>query len=285
MQINKVGIVGCGAMGAGIVEVCAQAGLAVTVSEANDEFLKKGMSLVNAYFTRSVEKGKITAQDKDAILARIKGTINMTDLKNSDLIIEAVPEKLDMKKNVFTQLDKVCPKETIFATNTSALSIVDIAVSTNRPDRFLGLHFFNPVTAMKLLEVVRSIATSNETVETAKEFGKTIGKSPVVVKDTPGFIVNRLIMPFTLNAIRLLEQGIATKEDIDTACKQGLNHPMGPLEMTDFLGNDVLYYGSMDMYEKYKDPQFMPPILLQKMIAAGWLGRKTGKGFYDYTNK
>jgi len=285
MQIKKVGVVGCGAMGAGIVEVSAQAGFPVIVSEANDDFLKKGMNSINAYYAKSVEKGRVTAQDKEAILSRIKGTINMADLNDCDIIIEAVPEKLDMKKNVFSQLDKICPKETILATNTSALSIVDIAIATNRPDRVVGLHFFNPVPVMKLVEVVRSIATSVETVETAKEFGKTIGKSPVVVKDTPGFIVNRLVMPFTLNAIRLLEQGIATREDIDTACKQGLNHPMGPLEMTDFLGNDVLYYGSLDMYEKYKDLQFMPPILLQKMIAAGWLGRKAGKGFYDYTNK
>lgn len=285
MKIKSVGIVGCGAMGAGIVEVCAQAGFPVMVSEANDDFLKKGMSSINAYFSKSIEKGKITPQDKEAILSRIKGTTNMTDLKDCDIIIEAVPEKIEMKKSVFSTLDKVCPKETILATNTSALSIVDIAIATNRPDRFIGMHFFNPVPVMKLLEVVVSIATSNDTVEACKEFGKAIAKSPVVVKDTPGFIVNRLVMPFTLNAIRLLEQGIATREDIDTACKLGLNHPMGPLEMTDFLGNDVLYHGSMDMYEKYKDPQFMPPILLQKMIAAGWLGRKTGKGFYDYSNK
>ncbi|MBN1368231.1 MAG: 3-hydroxybutyryl-CoA dehydrogenase [Dehalococcoidales bacterium] len=282
MEIKEVGVVGSGAMGAGIVEVCAQAGIAVTVSEANDDFLKKGMARIDAYFSKSVEKGKITAQDKEAILARIKGTTNVADMKDCDLIVEAVPEKLEMKKSIFSQLDKICAKETILATNTSALSIVDIAIATNRPDRVLGLHFFNPVPVMKLLEIVRSIATSDATVEAGKEFGKAIGKSPVVVKDTPGFIVNRLVMPFTLDAIRLLEQGIATKEDIDTACKQGLNHPMGPLEMTDFLGNDILYYGSLDMYEKYKDPKFMPPVLLQKMVAAGWLGRKAGKGFYDY---
>ncbi|MBN1368517.1 MAG: 3-hydroxybutyryl-CoA dehydrogenase [Dehalococcoidales bacterium] len=282
MEIKRVGVVGCGAMGAGIVEVCAQAGFMVTVSETNDDYLKKGMTSINTYFCKSVEKNRITAQDKDTILTRIKGTIDIVDMKDCDLVIEAVPEKLDMKKHVFSQLDKICPEKTILATNTSALSIVDIAIATNRPDRVLGLHFFNPVPVMKLVEIVCSIATGNATIESAREFVKAIGKSPVVVKDTPGFIVNRLIMPFTLNAIRLLEQGIATKEDIDTACKQGLNHPMGPLEMTDFLGNDVLYNGCIDMYEKYKDPQFMPPVLLQKMIAAGWLGRKTGKGFYDY---
>jgi len=282
MKINKVGVVGCGAMGSGIVEVSAMSGYPVIVSEANEEFLARGMGLVNSYFLKSVEKGKMTAQDKETVMSRIKGTTKLADMSECDLVIEAVPEKLEMKKDVFSQLDKICGKDTILATNTSALSIIDIAVATNRPDRVIGLHFFNPVPVMKLVEVVRSIATSDNTVEICKEFGKSIGKAPVVVKDTPGFIVNRLIMPFTLNAIRLLEQGIATREDIDTACKLGLNHPMGPLEMTDFLGNDVLYYGCLDMYEKYKDPQFMPPILLQKMIAAGWLGRKTGKGFYDY---
>lgn len=282
MSIKKVGVVGCGAMGSGIVEVCALGGFPVTVSEANDDFLQKGLGLINSYFNKSVEKGKMTPEDKLSVMARIKGTTNMGDMSDCDLIIEAVPEKIEMKHSIFSQLDKICPKDTILATNTSALSIIDIAVATNRPDRFLGIHFFNPASIMKLVEIVRSIATSDETVETSKEFSTAIGKTPVVVKDTPGFIVNRLVMPFTLNAIRLLEQGIATREDIDTACKLGLNHPMGPLEMTDFLGNDILYHGSMDMYEKYKDPQFMPPILLQKMIAAGWLGRKTGKGFYDY---
>lgn len=282
MEIKKVGVVGCGLMGSGIVQVCAQSGYQVVVSEVNDELLNKGLASIDSFLTRSIEKGKISQQDKDATLGRIKGTTNVNHFSDCDLVIEAVAEKIDLKKSVFTQLDKICPRQAILATNTSSLSIIEIATATSRPDKVLGLHFMNPVPIMRLLEIVQTIATSDETLETCKDFGRSLGKTIVVAKDTPGFIVNRLAIPFTLNAIRMLEAGVATREDIDTAVNLGLNHPMGPLTLGDFLGLDTLYYAACDMYEKFKEPQYAPPILLQKMIAVGWCGRKTGKGFYDY---
>ena len=282
MEIKKVGVVGCGLMGSGIAQVCAQSGYPVIVSEANEELLNKGLASINSFLTKGVEKGKIAQQDKDTTLARIKGTTNINDFSDCDLVIEAVTENMDLKKKVFAELDKTCPQRTILASNTSALSIIEIATATSRLDKVLGLHFLNPAPIMRLLEIVQTIATSDETLETGKEFGKSLGKTIVVAKDTPGFIVNRLAIPFTLNAIRMLEAGIATREDIDTAVTAGLNHPMGPLTLADFAGIDTLYYAACDMYEKFKEPQYAPPILLQKMIAAGWYGRKTGKGFYDY---
>jgi 3-hydroxybutyryl-CoA dehydrogenase len=282
MEIKKVGVVGCGLMGSGIAQVCAQSGYQVVVSEVNDELLNKGLASIDSFLTRSIEKGKISQQDKDATLGRIKGTTNFDHFSDCELVIEAVIEKMDLKKSVFTQLDKICSRQAILATNTSSLSIIDIATATSRPDKVLGLHFFNPVPLMKLLEIVRTIATSDETLETGKGFGQSLGKTIVVAKDTPGFIVNRLSIPYTLNAIRMLEAGVASREDIDTAVTTGLNYPMGPLALADFLGIDTLYYIACDMYEKFKEPQYTPPILLQKMIAAGWYGRKTGKGFYDY---
>jgi 3-hydroxybutyryl-CoA dehydrogenase len=282
MEIKKVGVVGCGLMGSGIAQVCAQSGYQVVVSEINDELLNKGLASIDSFLTRSIEKGKISQQDKDATLGRIKGTTDVNHFSDCELVIEAVIEKMDLKKSVFAQLDKICPPQVILATNTSSLSIIDIATATSRPDKVLGLHFFNPVPLMKLLEIVRTIATSDETLETGKDFGRSLGKTIVVVKDTPGFIVNRLSIPYSLNAIRMLEAGVASREDIDTAVTTGLNYPMGPLALADFLGIDTLYYIACDMYEKFKEPQYAPPILLQKMIAAGWYGRKTGKGFYDY---
>jgi 3-hydroxybutyryl-CoA dehydrogenase len=283
MKIQKVGVVGCGAMGSGIVQVCAQSGYQVVVSEINDEFLKKGLTRIDSTLARSVEKGRLTQEEKDAIMGRIQGTTDTKDFSDCNLIIEAAPENIDLKKKTLAELDKVCPKEAILATNTSVLSVIDIAVSTKRPDKVLGMHFFNPAPVMKLLEIVRTIATSDETVETCKDFGDSIGKSPVVTRDTPGFIVNRLLTPFIFNAIRMLEAGIASKENIDTAINLGLNHPMGPLSLADAIGLDVLLDGSAAMYEDLKDPQYTPPTLLKKMVTAGWLGRKSGKGFYDYT--
>lgn len=282
MKINKVGVVGCGLMGSGIAQVCAQSGYRVVVLEANEELLKKGLTSIDKFLTKSVEKGKISQQDKEATLGRIKGTVEISDFGDCDLTVEAIIEKMDAKKKVFAQLDKICPRDAILATNTSALSITDIATATGRLDKVLGLHFFNPVPIMKILEVVRTIATSDDTVETCREFGRSIGKSIVVCKDTPGFVINRLSIPFALNAIRMLESGIASREDIDTAISLGLNHPMGPLALADFLGIDTLYYAASDMYERLKEPQYAPPVLLQNMVAAGWYGRKAGKGFYDY---
>ena len=283
MEIKRVGVVGCGLMGSGIAQVCAQSNYGVTVLEANEGLLEKGLASISRFLSKGVEKGKISEKEKDAILDRINGTTDISDFSQCDLVIEAVPEIMDLKKKVFAGMDIICPDHAILASNTSALSVIEISTATKRPDRVLGMHFFNPVPIMRLVEVVRSLATSEETIEITKVFGISLGKSIVVAKDTPGFIVNRLNIAFTINAIRMLESGIATMEDIDTAVTHGLNYPMGPLALADFLGVDTLYYAASDMYEKTHDPIYAPPILLQKMIAAGWYGRKTGKGFYDYS--
>ena len=282
MEIKKVGVVGCGLMGSGIAQVCAQSGYQVVVSEINDELLNKGLASINSFLTKSVDKGKISQQDKEATLGRIKGTTNTKDFSDCDLMIEAAIENMDLKKKIFAELDKICPKHTILTTNTSCLSIIEMAMVTTRPDKVLGLHFFNPVPMMQLLEIVRAIATSDETIDIAKEFGKTLGKTIVIAQDTPGFIVNRLLIPYLLNAVHILEAGIATKEDIDTGIHLGLNHPMGPLTLLDLVGLDTTLFIASAMYEEFKDPRFAPPTLLKKMVTAGWLGRKTGKGFYEY---
>ena len=282
MEIKQVGVVGCGQMGGGITQVCAQSGYPVIVSEINEELLNKGLTSINSSLTKAVQKERITQQDKDATLARIKGTTDMKDFSNCDLVIEAAIENLDLKKKIFVELDKICPKPAILATNTSCLSIIDIAISTTRPDKVLGLHFFNPPPAMKLMEIIKTIATSDETLEIGKNFGKSLGKTAIIAKDAPGFIVNRLMVPQILNAIRMLEAGVATKEDIDTGLTLGLNHPLGPLGLADLVGLDTLYFIANSIYDEFKDPQFASPTLLKKMVTAGWLGRKTGKGFYDY---
>jgi 3-hydroxybutyryl-CoA dehydrogenase len=282
MEIKKVGVVGCGLMGGGIAQVCAQSGYNVVVSEVNETLLNKGLASISSRLARDAEKGRLSAEDRDSALSRIKGTTNTKDFSDCDLVIEAVLENTDLKKKVFAELDGICPKHAILATNTSCLSIIDIATATTRPEKVLGLHFFSPVPVMKLLEIVRTIATSDETLKTSQEFGKSLGKTIVVAKDTPGFIVNRLLIPFVLNAIRMLETGVASREDIDAGVNLGLNHPMGPLTLSDFAGLDTLCFISSSLYEELKEPQYAPPILLEKMIAAGWLGRKTGKGFYDY---
>ena len=282
MEIKRVGIVGCGAMGSGIIQVCAQSGYQVVASEINDELLNKGLTSISNFLTRSVEKGKLSQQDKDSTLARIKGTTNSKDFSDCDLIIEAAVENMELKKKIFAELDKICPRHAILATNTSCLSIIDIATITSRADKVLGLHFFNPVPLMQLLEIVRTIATGDETLETAKGFGKSLGKTIVIAQDVPGFIVNRLMTPFLLDAIRMLEAGVASREDIDTAINLGLNHPMGPLTLSDLIGLDVVLFIVNAIYEEFKDPRFAAPPLLKKMAAAGWLGRKTGKGFYEY---
>lgn len=282
MQINKVGVVGCGLMGSGIVQVCAQSGYSVVVLETNDELLHKGRAAIDSVLSKRVERGKLSGQDKESILARIAGTTNAQDFSDCDLVIEAVTEDLELKKRVFAELDRVCPAHAILGSNTSALSIIDMAKATNRLDKVLGLHFHNPAPVMQLLEIVRSIATSDETVEICKRFGESLGKTVVVAPDIPGFIVTRLATPFFLNAIRMLEAGIASKEEIDTSVRLALNHPMGPLTLLDFIGLDTEYSIATNMYEETKDPQYAPPVLLRKMVAAGWLGRKTGKGFYDY---
>ena len=284
MEIKKVGVVGCGLMGSGISQVCAQSGYQVVVSEVNDELLNKGLASINSFLTRGVKKSRISQEEKEATLARIKGTTNTKDFGDCDLVIEAVIENLDLKKKIFAELDKICPKHAILATNTSCLSIIDMATATARPEKVLGMHFFNPVPLMKLLEIVKTIATSDETLEIAKEFGKSIGKTTIVAPDTPGFIVNRLLLPFMLGAFRMLETGGATKEDIDTGVRLGLGHPMGPLALADLIGMDTILFIANAICEELKDPLYVPPIILKKMVAAGWLGRKTGKGFYEYSN-
>ncbi len=282
MEIKKVGVIGCGIMGGGIVTVSAQAGFPVVVLEVNQALLDKGLAGINSFLSKSVEKAKITQQDKDAVMGRIKGTTNMKDFADCDLVIEAAVEKMDIKKKIFAELDKICPKNAILSSNTSSLSIIDMAVATTRPDKVLGLHFFNPVPIMKCLEIVRTIATSSETLETGKAFGQKVGKTIVVARDTPGFIVNGLLMPWFVNAIQMYDNGIATREDIDTSINLGLNHPMGPLTLADFVGLDTILFILDAMYLEFKDTRYAAPPLLRKMVTAGWLGRKSGKGFYDY---
>lgn len=282
MEIKKIGVVGCGIMGCGITQVSAQSGYQVIVSETDDSMLKKGMASIDKILDRDVEKGKKLPGERDAIKKRIQGTINMEGFSDCDLIIEAVPEVMELKKEVFQKLDKICQSHTILATNTSVLSVIDIAAATNRADKVLGMHFANPVPVMNILEIVRTIAVSDETLETARYIGKSLGKTVVMVKDEPGFLLNRISTPFLLNAVRMLEHGSATKEDIDAVIKGGLGHPMGPLTLLDLIGIDTVYRGATDIYNETKDPQYNPPTLMKKMVAMGWLGRKTGKGFYDY---
>ncbi len=282
MEIKKVGVVGCGLMGSGITQVCAQSGYQVVVSEINDELLNKGIASISSFLTKGVERGKVSQQEKDSTLACIKDITNIKDFSGCDLIIEAIIEDMDLKKKMFAELDKICPRHTILASNTSCLSVIDMAAVTTRPDKVLGMHFFNPVPIMRGLEIIKTITTSDETLETIKDFGKSLGKTTWVSKDTPGFLTSRLGTVQRLEAVRMLEAGIATAEDIDTAVKLGYNLPMGPFELYDFVGIDTGLFVANAMYEATKDPKFAPPVLLQKMVAAGWLGRKTGKGFYEY---
>jgi len=282
MEIKKVGVVGCGSMGGGIAQLCAQSGYQVVVSEINDEFLKKGMGAIDKTLARSVEKGKLSQADKDAVIGRLKGTTSTRDFADCDLVIEAAIENLELKKKIFAELDGICSPNAILATNTSCLSIIEMAMVTKRPDKVLGLHFFNPAPIMKLLEIVKTIATSDEVLETGRKFGEKLGKTNVIAQDAPGFIVNRLWLPFLLHCIKLYEDGVASREDIDNAIQLGLGYPMGPLTLADMVGIDIVKFVSDALYEQLKDPRYIVPTLVDKMVAAGWLGRKTGKGFYDY---
>ncbi|MFH1775470.1 MAG: 3-hydroxybutyryl-CoA dehydrogenase [Chloroflexota bacterium] len=283
--MKKVGVVGCGTMGGGIAQLCAQSGYQVVVSEINDELLNKGLAKIEAFLVKGVERGKVTPEEKEATLSRIKGTTSMGDFSDCDLVIEAAVENIEIKKKIFAELDKACQAKTILASNTSSLSVIDIANATNRPEKVLGLHFFNPPQLMKLLELVKSIAAGEETVKIGKSFGETLGKTVIVAPDVPGFIVNRLQLPFRLDAIRMLEDGIATREDIDTALTLGLGHPMGQLALQDLVGIEVTCAAVSAIYDETKDERYLPPTLMKKMVAAGWLGRKSGKGFYDYSQE
>lgn len=285
MAIKKVGVVGCGIMGGGIAQVCAQSGYQVVVSEINDELLNKGLKVIKGTLDKSVEKGKLPKAEADAIYSRLHGTIKVEDFAGCDLVIEAATENMNLKKKIFGDLERVCAPNAFMGTNTSCLSVIDVAMATKRPEKVLGMHFFNPVPVMKLLEIVTTIVSSQETLDAIKAFGQSLGKVVVIAKDTPAFIANRIGVPMFIEAMKVYEAGLATKEDIDNAMVYGFNHPMGPLALADLVGLDTLLYVYESMYTDFKDPKWAPPLLLKKMVAAGHLGRKTGRGFYDYTKK
>jgi len=282
MAIQKVGIVGFGQMGSGIAQVCATAGFDVLAREIDQKFIDNGLKRIDGSLARVVKSGRATEDDAKAARGRIHGTTSLAEFADRDLIIEAVIEVMEPKRAVFAELDKVCPPTTLFASNTSSLTIIEIAAATKRPDRFAGLHFFNPPVMMQLVEIVRALTTSEATVAALKDFVTRLGHQPVVCKDTPGFIVNRLMVPIMLEAVRALEQGVATVEDIDKAVKLGLRHPMGPLELIDYTGIDINYHVANVFFDEFKDPRWAPPALLKRMYLAGHLGVKTGKGFYEY---
>lgn len=284
-EVRRVAVLGCGLMGSGIAEISAKAGLEVWVREVSDQFAEKGKAAITKSLDKAVEKGKLEQDARDAAMGQLKFTTRLEDLKDCDLIIEAVTEDLELKNEMFRTLDAICPPHTIFASNTSSLTIADMAAATRRPDRVLGLHFFNPVPVMKLVEVVRTIATSDDAYQTAFAFAKKIGKDPVEAKDTSGFIVNRLLVPYMLDSIRCLEQGLATIEDIDKSMQLGTGYPMGPFVLSDFVGIDTLYRISEIMFDEFREPRFAPPPLLKRMVTMGYFGRKTKKGFYDYSGE
>jgi 3-hydroxybutyryl-CoA dehydrogenase len=282
-MIEKVGVLGCGLMGSGIAQVCATAGFETTVLEVEQKFLDKGFAGIEKSLAKFAEKGTIK-ESPQAIRARLKETTNKQDLAHCDIVIEAIIENVAQKKEMYAALDGVVKKEAIFASNTSSISITELMTATKRPERFIGLHFFNPVPLMKLVEVVRTIATAAEVYESAYEFARKLGKVPVRTSDKTGFIVNRLLVPYMLDAIRAYEEGVGSIEDIDNAMKLGCGYPMGPFTLLDFVGLDTTYYITHVMYDEFKERRFASPPLLKRLVMAGWYGRKTGKGFYDYSD-
>jgi len=283
MTIKKVGICGFGQMGSGIGEVAAKAGFEVVAREVSDDLVQKGLARINKSLSRAVSKGKLDEASMQAIMGKIKGTTKLEDLADCDIICEAIVENIGPKLEIWKELDGIVKKEAIFASNTSSLSITEMAAATKRPDKFCGLHFFNPVPVMKLVEVVKAIATSDETFAAARAFGEKLGKTAVSCKDSPGFVVNRLLVPYLFDAIRAYQDGVATKEDIDTGMKLGCGMPMGPLELNDYIGLDTMYYIGEIFFAEFKDDHYAPPPLLKSMVKAGYLGRKSGRGFYDYS--
>jgi 3-hydroxybutyryl-CoA dehydrogenase len=283
MKIKTVGVVGAGSMGSGIANLAAISGYKVILRDVEQRFLDKGLTRINQFMEKSVSKRKLTKEEKTEVLGKIHSTTDLEALNEADIVIEAIIENLDAKKSVFAELDRIVPEGVILTTNTSSMSITEIASATNRPERVAGLHFFNPAQLMKLVEVVRGYNTSDETVEELKAFSKTLMKEPVVVnKDIPGFIVNRIMIPQFIEAIRLLEEGVASAEDIDKAVKLGLNYPMGPFELQDYAGVDIGYYVMEYMAKEFNDTRFAPPMLMKQLMRANRLGRKTKAGFYDY---
>lgn len=284
-DIKKVGVLGCGLMGSGIAQIAAQAGYETVVREVEQKFLDKGLAGIDKSLAKFVEKGKLQAADKEACLGRLKGTTELADLAGCDIIIEAIIENAQLKKETYAALDKIVRKDAIFASNTSSLTITELSMATTRPKQFVGMHFFNPVPLMKLVEVVRTILTSDEAFDRAFQFAKSLGKEAVAARDNSGFIVNRLLVPYILDAIRAYEEGVGSIEDIDKAMVLGCGHPMGPFTLLDFVGLDTTYYITEVMFAEYQEKRFASPPLLRKMVLAGRLGRnKTGSGFYDYAS-
>lgn len=282
MAIQKVGVVGCGLMGSGIAQVAAQSGFDTIVREVDEKTIERGLGRIRKFLDGGVEKGKMTATDRDGILGRLQGTTRLEDLSGCDLVIEAIVENLDAKRELFTALDEIVGARCVYASNTSSLSITEMAAQTGRPTRFVGLHFFNPVPLMKLVEVVRTLMLEEDVYQEIKAFGEQLGKTVVTAKDTPGFVVNRLLVPYLLDAIRMLESGVASREDIDNGMKLGCGYPMGPLTLLDFVGLDTTYYIANILFEEFKEPLYAPPTLLKRMVLAGYHGRKSGRGFYEY---
>jgi len=285
MKIKKVGVLGCGLMGSGIAEVAARGGFETVVREVTEDLLEKGLGRLDKSLGRAVDKGKLDEKQRDEIRGRISGTVDLEDLAGCDLVVEAIVENLDEKKKTFGNLDRVVKEDAIFASNTSSLTITQIAMATSRPERFLGLHFFNPVPVMKLVEVVRTLVTSDDAFDTTMEWTKAVGKEPIACRDNSGFIVNRLLVPYLLDAIRAYEEGVGSIEDIDKGMKLGCGYPMGPFTLLDFVGLDTTYYIANIMFEEYREKRFAPPPLLKQMVLAGRHGRKSGRGFYDYSEK
>ena len=282
MKIRKVGVLGGGLMGSGIAEVCARAGYDTIVREVSEDLAAKGKGRIEGSLAKAVDRGKLPGADRDAAIARISTTTRLEDLAPCDLVVEAVVEDLALKKETFAALDAICGDTAIFCSNTSSLTITELSAATRRPDRFAGLHFFNPVPVMKLVEVVRTIATSEETVDTVFEFAKSLGKEPIRAHDNSGFVVNRLLVPYLLDAVRALEEGVGSREDIDRGMELGCGHPMGPLKLLDFVGLDTTYSIAEIMFNEYREKRFAPPPLLKRMVLAGRYGRKSGRGFYEY---
>ncbi len=282
-EIKRVGVCGAGLMGAGIAQVAAMAGFDVVLFEVDRAALEGGMTRIRGSLDKFVEKNTLSSADREATLGRLEQTTNLEDLKRSDLVIEAITENMPAKKELFKKLDALLPAHSIICTNTSSLCVIEMAAATKRPKHVAGLHFFNPVPLMKLVEVVKTIVTSQETVDTLYAFAIKLGKKPILAQDTPGFIVNRILVPYLLYAIRMYEAGLATKEDIDEGMRLGCGHPMGPLQLLDFVGLDTTYYIAQIMFDEFKDPLMAPPPLLKRMVLAGQYGKKSGKGFYDYT--